>query len=1141
MQKFRKKNNKRIADYLLNCYFKLFLTLLFLFLTGSTYSQRQTFTHYSISDGLSQFVVNCLYQDTKGYLWIGTQDGLNKFNGYIFEKFVNNPLDSNSLSNNWIHSIAEDKSGNIWIGTRGGLHKYDINTGKIIRIIKPKSTIKDAAYGIAIFNDRIFVNTPPYLNIFNPNTNSFSIFKNSISASTAVEDQQFPLVTDHNSNIWIATTTGLACFDLKSNKFSNYVNNRDNLNSISDNYITSIYEDKNKNIWVGTKNGLNRYNPVSNSFIRYNFSNGQGSNFIRAICEDKTGNLWIGTESAGLLKMKFANGKILFKDQFKTGVSIGANNLSHDIILSLLPDKSDNLWIGTLNGLDKTDLKRKKFNLYRKSDTPGSVDLLDNVIASIFKDENGIIWIGNWGKGLNLYNRKSGLVEHFSTSLTGKNKIVNDYVHVIFEDSKKNIWIGTRDGIQLFDKKMRTFVSITNFFKTNKLPEFKENRVYCMLEDHDGNIWVGTRSGLYQLNMKTFETKIYSVDGEHGRDLSDNLVYCIIEDRDKFLWIATSHGLNKFDFSTDKFTQYLNHPNSTNSLCNNFVVSLCEDFSGDIWIGTQNGLNRFDKKSSEFVYYSEKNGLPGNLIYEILEDNNKNLWFSTGRGLVLYNRKTEKFRTYSIEDGLQSLEFNLQARYKSKDGELFFGGMNGFNSFFPDSLIDNNYIPVLKFTNLEKNNNKGKETFRIENSNEIIITPDNYAFTVEFAIMEFTNPQKNQYAYKFEGKSENWIDIGNRRFLPFSNLSPGEYHLLVKGCNSDGIWNSEPARLKIIILAPWWRSKIAIICYFILLCVFIYLYIKIRERNLKTQKEILEQKIKERTAEVEKQKNEILEKNDVLFKQKEEIISQRDEIETHHNRIKSDNKKITDSIHYAMKIQQALLPSVDFIKEYFSDYFLLYWPKDIVSGDFFWAFEKSEKVYLAVVDCTGHGVPGAFMSIVGNNLLNQALIEKMLENPSEILNWMSNEIARILHRNSYGSSILDGMDLALCVFDLKNNRLEFSGVHNPLYLIRNNELTVYKADYMSLGELSNSDFISYTTQKIDIKKGDIFYLFTDGFIDQFGGINNHRFFSNHFRQSLLEIHNFPMDEQKLILTKIFKDWRGNIEQTDDVLVLGIKF
>ncbi|MDO9256031.1 MAG: two-component regulator propeller domain-containing protein [Bacteroidales bacterium] len=831
-------------------------------------AQQYFFSGYSISDGLSQSVVNCIFQDSQGYIWFGTQNGLNKYNGYSFEVFTYNPNDTNSIANNWIHGIAEDKEANLWIATKGGLVKYTRKEKRFSRIkyTSPYADLTtDCVYDVKCSrNGNILINMPPVISVCNPKTLQFNHFISPFTFDGSAKDNNIPLLEDKNGAIWIASTKGLAAFDPGTASFRVFKHNPADPASLSDDNITALYQDQEGELWIGTSAGLNHLRTGGKGFDHYfhekrdEFS--LSNNYIRSIVADKSGNLWIATEGGGLNRVSHNKDKHVICERF----SSEKNGLNHNINLSLAIDNSDNLWIGTLSGINKTNLKKRNFNLYRKSDSPYSVDLAGNVVASIYEDENKVIWVGNWGQGLNLYNHETGRVEQYSSKLQGKYYIPNDYIHCIYEDDRHTTWLGTRDGLLVYDRKGKRFVRPGELFKENGFPDFPGLRINRMIQDRQGNYWIATHDGLFKMQRNGLLPEHFYAGAIPAFRISSNLVYAVLEDRNGAIWAGTINGLDVIDEKNNRITHYRKSEKNANSLSDNFITALYEDEQGDIWIGTNSYLNRFSKKDKTFHYYSSDQGFPSNLVYSIREDKNHTLWFATGNGLCRFDSATGKFRTYTVEDGLQSPEFNMGASFRSADGEMFFGGMNGFNSFYPDSLSNNPHIPVIAITAAYKFSKGAREYLNLEKGDPLTLNYDENTITIEFAALEFTNPAKNQYAYRLEGVDDDWNNIGTRNFVAFTNLPPGEYTMHVKGCNNDGRWNETGVSLSILIHPPWWKSNTAYIAYILLTVFLVFLYIKIRERNHTRERRILEEKVRVRTQLIEEQKSEILVKNSEL-------------------------------------------------------------------------------------------------------------------------------------------------------------------------------------------------------------------------------------------------------------------------------------
>ena len=892
--------NKRFLMICKNCAMAIFLLFTF---QQKGIAQQYSFSHFSVNNGLSQSVVKCIFQDSKGYIWFGTQQGLNRYNGYSFDNYLNNPADINSISDNWIYSITEDKEGNIWIGTRNGLNKYIQKTGLFKQYMyncnDTNSISSNYIYGLSVdFQGNLLANTPSALNIINPKTLATKRYLNSYIKNNEISDEGRPILQTKDGKIWMATADGLLSLD-SNKKYFHFSDNKSNPNFLSNKNITALMEDSEGNLWIGSQTGLNRLNlknlTVSGYYLGSKGTESSNSNFIRSIKQDRNKKIWVGTNGGGLFLLSLNNVFRISEQMNFTSASQNTESLSHNIVLSLFIDQSDLLWIGTLNGIDKIDLKKRKFNIYKNSNDYNSVALIDNVIASVFKDRRNNLWIGNWGSGLNILDRSTGKVKHYTSQSKGNNYLSNNFVHVIYQDSKNRIWVGTRDKINLFDSIKERFIPISQYFNTDKLPDFQNIRVNDILEDSFGLFWIATQNGLFKLDIKNQKYEIF-LQGEGRNNVSSNLVYCIIEDFAHNIWVGTTQGLDQYRREENSFIHYRRNQDSSNTLSNNFIVSLCEDSSHNIWIGTTSGLNKFVTSDSLFVYYSKKNGLPSNVIYEIQEDKNKNLWFATVEGLCMLNIYKNEFRIFEIEDGMQGKEFNT-ASFKASDGELFFGGMLGVNYFYPDSIKENNYIPPVVITNIEKLNSQGKYILSPENFEDLRLSYQDYTFTIEFAALDFTNPSKNNYAYKMEGVADEWIELGNRRNMSFSNLPAGEYVFHIKGSNSDGVWNEKVTSLKIIIIPPIWKSKWAVVFYILLIIIFILLYVRFRERKLLQEQKILEEKVVSRTKEIALQKEKI-ENAYINVKQLSEIgqkITENLTVETIINTVYQSLNKLMDA------------------------------------------------------------------------------------------------------------------------------------------------------------------------------------------------------------------------------------------------------
>ncbi|MGM0496365.1 MAG: ligand-binding sensor domain-containing protein [Bacteroidota bacterium] len=1068
-------------------------------------------TSYSVESGLSQSNVTCVLQDSRGFLWVATQDGLNRYDGYEFKTYKHDPANQNSISDNFINDLIEDKEGNLWIATNKGLNKFNPLNENFTTFYKSDSNSIPKNQVFHLYEDSrgiIWIKTLHFLSKYNPENGKFTNYKHFNDYFNFHDgSNNYDIFEDNSGRLWVGTKDGLNVFDRELEIFKRYYHKDSDPTSISNNNIQNIFQDKDGTIWIATANGLNKYLPEKDSYKRYyieeKMESPVGSNTFNFIYRDKEDIVWVGTDG-GLYRFYPEKEKFIPADDLITG----RNRLLSAQIRTIEQSRSKIIWVGTLQGLVKLQKNLKDFDLY-KHDANGDPLFGDNLIASLFYDsKSNEIWVGTWNDGLYIYNTESDNVRRIDAQ---SGLIPSNDVHSIFKDSRGRLWIGTQDGVLIYKFDKKNFVNISD--KVDDLSGiFEENRVYDIAEDTNGNIWFGTRNGLHKYNGKEIES--YYHTSYDSNSLTSSFVYDILVDRDNQVWIATNKGLNKYNKEKNSFTRFKRQKvGCQNCLINNEVLTLHEDAKGYIWIGTVSGLNRFDKKNEEFLSYTEQNGLSNNLIYAIKEDDNENLWMSTNLGISKFNPDNKEFTNYSPADGLQDYEFNHLAAYKAKNGKMFFGGISGLNSFYPDSIKKSNHIPKICITSIEILTDKTRKKYDLIGKDSITIPYNNNMVTIEFTALDFAESEKNKFAYMLKNVDNEWVNIGKRRYATFSNLSSGDYTFVVKGSNNDGVWNEKGTSLNIIVETPLWRNDFFYVAYLLTGIIIILMIFRWRTRRLRKSN----QQLKER---------EVIAKQ--IAKQKEELSIK--------------NKNITDSLIYAKRIQEALLPSDYTFKSHLSDSFIFYKPKDIVSGDFYWINEKDDKIFVAVVDCTGHGVPGAFMSIIGVELLDNITNEQGVEDADKILYDLNKGIALTLTRdNETQNSIKDGMDIALCVIDKKNQTIEFAGAFRPLYLVRDNKIEEIKGDRFSVGMLEESmEVPQINKHKFEFKKDDVVYLFSDGYADQFGGPEGKKYKYRRFRYLLLTIHKFSMEEQRNYLARSIEEWQGDHEQVDDILIVGFK-
>ena len=843
------------------------LLIFFIFcITNMAVSQTSFLTstakidHLTIEQGLSQSLVFDIYQDKEGYLWFATQDGLNRYDGYSFKVFRNHIDDSTSISHNDVHAIAGDNKGNLWLATAGGgLNKYDTKSGIFTsyrsEIDNPKSLSSDLLTGICIDDSGfLWIGTQGGgLNLFDPKS---EIFTRYLIPGESPENLWSNIISfvfeDSKHQLWIGSDWGLYKFRRENGQFE-FV---DLLSNNDFNKVSSIFEDKDGILWIGVEGrGLIRFDSNRGQIKHYNLNFGpmkhEFANKIRTLFPLSSNQIAIGTYGAGLWIFN-PESETWFSFQHKSG---NPGSLSHDHIFKVLEDRGHILWIGTFKGVDKLDLKSNKFGHHKLVDDQETATGLDkgdqaNFILSILKDRENNIWCGTLGAGLYRIDGKSKRTKIYTSGSRNPSGLKDNYIWSLYEDKSSNIWVGSGRGLHRYDKKTNRFI-----FQNNKGEEkSNENLVRTIYEDKQENLWIGFfNAGLhkYDKNTNTFKSYRHIHLRPDGRQ--PYLILSIFEDRNGILWIGTDGGgLIRFNPANQVYHRYGYKSGDARGIRSPRVNAINEDIDGNLWIGTSNGLVIIHHDRNVLNYYSEKDGLANSFIYAIEIDHLNNYWISTNRGLTKITNEGNfnlSFRNYDVEDGLQSNEFNTGSSFQTMEGELLFGGINGYTSFFPEKVTNNPTIPLTTITNFHI----GKEIIRGNpNNSKVEIDYADNSLTFEFAALEFTNPRKNQYKYKMDGFDEDWIIARTRRFTTYTNLDAGEYTFRVKGTNNDGMWSEEDAWIQIKIIPPIWQTIWAYLVYIALFFIGLISLVKWRERKLEDDKRLLAQKIEEKTVELKK-------------------------------------------------------------------------------------------------------------------------------------------------------------------------------------------------------------------------------------------------------------------------------------------------
>lgn len=833
---------------------------------------QAAFDHYTIEQGLSQSSVYAVMQDHLGFIWIGTEDGLNRFDGYNFTVFRNDPEDPDSLNNSYVRAIYEDSSGVLWIGTYGGgLNRFDRDAEQFSSYHhdpqNPNSLSDNQV--LSLYEDRagnLWIGTRKGgLDRFDRQKEEFIHYRNVPGRADSLSSEEVnAMLEDSQGVFWVATAAGLDRLNRGTGQVIHFQSNRTAPHGLSSDSIQTLFEDHSGALWVGTSsNGLFRISPDRDQLVNYVTAtfdkNSLSNNTVNSIWQDALGDLWVGTGDGLNRYDPEKQGFIHYRRSPTDPRSLTNNN-----IIAISEDQSGGLWIGTYGGgLNRYDRQGEKFTLIQSDpDNPNS--LSENAIWSIYEDRFGIFWVGTDGGGLNRYDRDEQQWRHFVNYPGIPGTLSNNSVVAIYEDQAGVLWVGTwGGGLNRFDRENESFYHYK--YDPGNPQSLSNNVVWSIFEDHDGELWIGTSSGLNRFDRDTGKFKRYFHDPNDPHSLSDNAIGPIYQDSSEVLWVATHNGLDRYDPQTDSFIAYQNDPEDPKSISHNIVFSIHEDRNQNLWMGTWGGgLNEFNREDETFRHYRTKDGLPNDSIYGILEDDAGNLWLSTNHGISKFNPQAETFKNFDVGDGLQSNEFNYNAYFEDSSGQMFFGGINGLNVFYPDQVRDNPYIPSIVLTSLTHGGQPFELGTATEGITELTLRWPIDQIEFEFAALSFFQPNKNQYAYKLEGLDSDWNDISTRRFGGYTNLPGGTYTLLLRGSNNDGMWNEAGLALKISVLPPLWRTLWfqGLLALLVLATVTGGIRLRIRgvearNRELEALVEARTQAIKQRNYEIEQRRQEL--------------------------------------------------------------------------------------------------------------------------------------------------------------------------------------------------------------------------------------------------------------------------------------------
>jgi ligand-binding sensor domain-containing protein/serine phosphatase RsbU (regulator of sigma subunit) len=1061
---------------------RIYISIFFFCIYISVNAQLLNFKNYSIQDGLPQSQILDVCQDHTGMIWVATNGGgVGRFDGLKFHNFST----KDGLNNNRVYDVFEDSHQNIWIGSTKGLNKFVNNT-----LVKVSDTLINQTTVYKIHehsNGELWLGTSSGIIIFDGK--KFREFNENRALG---QYQVWAITQDKLGNTWIGTMiNGLFCYDGKS--IIHFTKEEGLIDSRNRDII--VKDDK---IWIATYRGINIYDPSKTFTGKKNLDTLKinGKPFLETtyhLYNDAKGNVWAGTP-AGVSKISYNAVHKITRN----------NGLCNGMVCGIEEDKEGNMWFGSFAGGISKYRNDLFININEKQ------GLSNNSAMTFFKDSKDNMWIGTWGGGVSKMDYKAWKERDtiiFQNFVQQKDGLAFNNIWSICEDKQGNVWFGTSSqGISVYNG------------KTFKNYDFKDGLhglyIHALLCDKKGNIWVAHENGIDKYDGTGFT--LYGK--EHG--IFEQGVNAIYEDKFGNLWFGSPNKITKYDGK--RFTSII-RPGGFPRIKNMVIDNL-----GYMWISTDGGVCVYN--GSKFIMITESEGLGSNTVYFILPDDEGYMLLGTNNGIdrldlnKFVNEKALVLKHYGKEEGFIGLECNQNAAYKDSDGRLWLGTIEGITIYDPKQQQINSVPPQTQITNirlfLEKMNySKYSDSVKNGLPLNLILPYDKNHLTFDFIGISHTIPEGVKYKFMLQGFDQDWLPEGKEGTTTYSNLPPGKYVFLLKSANSDGIWNEAPVEFAFEITPPFWKRPWFYIITTLIGFSLIYGLVKIREQNLQRSRRRLKDEVAIRTKELSEEK---------------------EKLQKAYSEIDEKNKDITDSIHYAKRIQEAILPPDSLIKQLLPESFVFYKPKDIVSGDFYWLEQWGPQTLIAAVDCTGHGVPGAFMSIVAHNILTQTVNVLGLAKPSLILNETNTQLSKKLNQDPEEATVRDGMDIALCAINYKKNIMEFAGANNPLWIIRNGQVIEVNGDKFPVGAFVGEELQLFTNHEWELQAGDMIYIFTDGFADQFGGPKGKKFKYKSFQELLLQIHQKPMQEQRSILETTNAEWQGDLEQVDDILIIGIK-
>jgi signal transduction histidine kinase/ligand-binding sensor domain-containing protein len=793
---------------------------------GEASGQSTPFTHLTLEHGLSDQRVQALLQDSDGFMWFGTNNGLNRYDGHDVVQYRNDPTNPNSLSGNWIEELYEDRSGTLWVGTRSGLNAFDRRTERFTRYRHDPadpSSLSDNTV-IRIYEDRsqvLWLGTAGGLNRFDRATGRFTAYRHDPQDPHSLgHDAVRDIAEDRTGTLWVGTLNGLSRFDRVTAVFTTYRHDPANPRSLSHDVAWDIQEDRAGRLWVGTDGGgLNRYDPTTDAFIHYRHDPDSADSLsgdrIASIFEDASGALWVSTFGSGLSVLDPDRRRFRrYRQDSNVPTSLGSDYLDE-----IVSDRSGLIWIGTHgSGVVIHDPRPSAFTIYRHD--PRISSLASNNVWTVAEDRDGILWVGTQDRGLDRIDRQTGQVVHYPPEPNNPRRLGYEWVSALEPDPTGALWVGTYGGgLYRLDEARASFTAYR--YDRRNPRSLSHDAIADLHRDRSGNLWIGTRGGgLNRFDPASGRFVTYRYDPVNPMSVSSDWVWAIADDARGNLWIGTlGGGLNRLDPATGRFTRFQHDPQDPTSLSDDSIWTLHVDRSGVLWVGTiGGGLDRFDPEANIFVHHRERDGLASDRVISILEDgraddaNAGNLWIATGRGLSKLERDRKTFRTYGATHGLPLTEYN-RGGHTARNGELLISSIHGLIAFDPNEVVEDHDVREVVLTDFLLANKPvavgdGSPLQQaIGATSAITLTHADRMISFKFAALNYRTPQQTRYRYRLEGFDDDWIEVGSaRRLVTYTNLAPGRYVFRVTAANADGVWNPAGRAISLVVTPPWWAT-----------------------------------------------------------------------------------------------------------------------------------------------------------------------------------------------------------------------------------------------------------------------------------------------------------------------------------------------